>query len=103
MVLPPFHFQATAGQDHMVVGESLYSMKTRSLFNISKALTVCSIRKFYLDTAILMTIQQLPYTNCHHDRLGFKKTLEFQLVLNLTLTLVYVYNVFLMTYLGLAH
>ena len=102
-VLPLFHFQATAGQDHMVVGESLYSMKTRSFFNISKALTVCSIRKFYLDTAILMTIQQSPYTNCHHDRQGFEKTLEFQLVLNLTLTLVYVYDVFLMTFLGLAH
>ena len=40
-VLPLFRFQATAGQDHMVVGESLYSMKTRSLFNKSKALTVC--------------------------------------------------------------
>ena len=50
-----------------------------------------------------MTIQQSPYTNRHHNRQGFKKTLEFQLVLNLTLTLVYVYDVFLMTFLGLAH
>ena len=43
-VLPLFHFQATAGQDHMVVGESRYSMKTRSLFNIS---TGCKENHFY--------------------------------------------------------